>query len=591
LRQSLRRYGLDDVLNDPALFAALLHLKVALIGNMNNNFFSVAHYLTDLGIDATLLLFPFEIAHFLPQYDSYQTECRVPIKRLSWNNIIRADPDWLYREIAEFDFTFGCGLAAAFMARLGLRVDAFYPYGSDVFEVPFVWSDEQDFEQYRDPSRYFFGKWQRHGLSQCRNLLLCDQGFKAALERIGTNGNLVEMYMPIVYNKFYQGAAYKDALSQCNYTKAFKDIRDAYKLVVFHHARQYWTNKDDKIHLKGNDVLIRGFAQFVKSEQATSACLVCFEYGQDVEASKQLIHDLGIVEHVKWMPMMHRRDIMVGLSLCDIGTGYFDRGWRTGGVLMEILVQGKPLVHHLGDYTQETLPKGLFDFVHVTTPNDISEFLIDYGRRPEFYAEVGRRGQHWFHESTVDPTMSWSLRAFVQWARQQTEDRNQRRADIKRLSHRVTSLKQDLAKVQEKNRRSAQIADTLFGSTGPSWPNPSSPWLNAAPPWLNRDLSWHIRAGQEGQRLLGARPLDDLPPAVKDHIREVAGRLGVTEEEERTTGYSPLERMLDCTIDDRVARIEADEALGNLAEPLAKIVKYGGWRRLLLDRVIRMLGR
>src|SRR6188474_813099 len=47
-------------------------LKVALIDNMNNNFFAIARYLRDLGVDAHVYLIPGDShAHFLPQTDTF----------------------------------------------------------------------------------------------------------------------------------------------------------------------------------------------------------------------------------------------------------------------------------------------------------------------------------------------------------------------------------------------------------------------------------------------------------------------------------------------------------------------------------------
>lgn len=41
-------------------------MKIALIDNMNNNFFAVTRYFRDLGIDAHLFLIQSESQHFTP---------------------------------------------------------------------------------------------------------------------------------------------------------------------------------------------------------------------------------------------------------------------------------------------------------------------------------------------------------------------------------------------------------------------------------------------------------------------------------------------------------------------------------------------
>lgn len=56
----------------PASSAPLSNARVALVGNMNNNHFALLRYLRDLGVNATLLMFSNEAAHFYPQQDTWQ---------------------------------------------------------------------------------------------------------------------------------------------------------------------------------------------------------------------------------------------------------------------------------------------------------------------------------------------------------------------------------------------------------------------------------------------------------------------------------------------------------------------------------------
>ena len=49
-------------------------MKIALIGNMNNNHFSMMRYLVDIGFNAHLLLYKNEQTLFMPQADTWNLE-------------------------------------------------------------------------------------------------------------------------------------------------------------------------------------------------------------------------------------------------------------------------------------------------------------------------------------------------------------------------------------------------------------------------------------------------------------------------------------------------------------------------------------
>ncbi len=47
-------------------------MKIGVIGNMNNMYFSLTRYLLDEGFDCEQLIFDYEAEHFHPSYDSYE---------------------------------------------------------------------------------------------------------------------------------------------------------------------------------------------------------------------------------------------------------------------------------------------------------------------------------------------------------------------------------------------------------------------------------------------------------------------------------------------------------------------------------------
>ena len=107
-----------------------------------------------------------------------------------------------------------------------------------------------------------------------------------------------------------------------------------------------YDDKNWKSGSKNNDWLFMGLAKFIHENPKARPVLVCVEYGIDVEATKQLIDDLGIGNHVIWLPILERKEIMALIQACDIGVGEFrtDPGVLWGGTGWEVLSRGKPLL-------------------------------------------------------------------------------------------------------------------------------------------------------------------------------------------------------------------------------------------------------
>ncbi len=505
LRQALERFGLAQEADGDDVFAALLAMKVAMIGNMNNNFFAISRYFADAGIDVTLLSYPFETAHFRPECDSYREDHGVAIQTLPWSHVMAADPDWLYSHVSRFGYLFGCGLTPAFMTRIGLDLDVMFPYGSDLYEYPFLWADTEDYEKHKDPSRYFFGKWQAEGYSWCRTIWTYDKFVPVDVGRLTDRPAFVEMSPPIVHRPSFEGEALDEAMAKSPHAAAFRRIRESHELVVFHHTRHLWVGKTQFDEVKGNDKLIRGFAAFTQRHPAVTACLVMFEYGPDFEASKALVADLGLAEKVVWFPKMYRRDLLLGITLSDVVAGYFDLEFRYGGVVNEALSMGKPLLHSMGDYTEVTKPRDTFDYIQANTAEAVAEALTDYIRRPEHYAEIGRSGRRWYCERMEDRTLAWCLGAFVERAREQLREPRRHERQTRQLGLKAADLQTDLDSARAEIGQFRRLARTLFGDEN----------LKDCP----SDLAWYMRAGIMLRRLLGDKPLDAIPPEVVAMIR------------------------------------------------------------------------
>ena len=119
-------------------------MKIALLGNMNNNNFSLMRYFRDLGEDAHLFLYSTDgvgtLSHFKPQDDSIEFDKWAQfIHYLDFEESYRSlfiDPIRLTRPVntnkvkyifKNFDILIASGLTPAILDRCGLKLDIFYP--------------------------------------------------------------------------------------------------------------------------------------------------------------------------------------------------------------------------------------------------------------------------------------------------------------------------------------------------------------------------------------------------------------------------------------------------------------------------------
>ena len=110
-------------------------MKVAFLGNMNNNHFAMARFMRDRGVDAEVLLFDNDPDHFHPSADSYDEDFATYCRTLTWGtpaHWLRTPTATIVRDVEPYDVLIGCGLAPAFLGRANRRLDVFVPHGADL---------------------------------------------------------------------------------------------------------------------------------------------------------------------------------------------------------------------------------------------------------------------------------------------------------------------------------------------------------------------------------------------------------------------------------------------------------------------------
>lgn len=374
-------------------------MKIACIGNSNNNFFSIVRYLRDKGFDAYLLLLN-EQDHFMPYADSYSLEYQKYTRSLNWNikdlfkNGIEKK---IIKEMEQYDFIIGCDIVPSFLYRSNIRLDLFIPIGADLYDKPFFKYGKFGFPGKNRYLRYKQAKYQRNGIYYCSNILMQSTvpEIEEILKKLKLTNKIIRELCPMLYLPQYSINEIEKNYYRVYWYEEFKKIREESELIVFNHCRQKWRHMPFGWGTKGNDILIRGFADFVKLNIVKNPTLILIEYGPDVSNSKSLISKLGIEKNTRWLPKMYRKEIMIGLSLVDIGTGQFTESSLVNGSIMEVLAMGKPLLGYRDDEMYKDLYPNLYTMLNANKPEDVCNLLNNYVKDPEQFKQIGLSGKRW----------------------------------------------------------------------------------------------------------------------------------------------------------------------------------------------------
>lgn len=360
-------------------------MKIALLGNMNNNFFSFTRYLKDKGFDAHLFYEKNIQMNFHPSADT----CK-KIQDLEYIHEIDVKKYFFgllkYKDLLKsFDKIIACGMHIGLLARENINIDIVIPYGSDLYEITnpaFYIKNIKSYLLYK-----YLQPYQIRGFRESKNIILNEEYeiIKKAALKIKIEG--LNIGIPMLYNK--------EEYIDLNNTWDFLKSND---LIIFNHARQMWSDNSFNIS-KGNDVLIRAFARIVNEEIFNNPLLILFEYGIDVEKSKNLINELNIEKYVKWMPTMHRKNIMYGLKKADLVTNSFVEGIvDIGGCVYEGLASGSLVLNNM-----EALPSEHKFYnspiIDARTEKDIFNILCDYKVNKHKYSGIKKYSSKWFDEN------------------------------------------------------------------------------------------------------------------------------------------------------------------------------------------------
>jgi glycosyltransferase involved in cell wall biosynthesis len=166
--------------------------------------------------------------------------------------------------------------------------------------------------------------------------------------------------------------------------------------LVFHPSRQHWEAQRHPSWEKGNDIFLKGFARFVKTAHPRAAAILV-DWGKTVAESRALIKELGIADHVLWIPPQNAAGMAAYIKASDVLADQFFLGaW--GSTMPRALYLGTPAII----YVNESIHRWCFSEMPPIVNADSSDTvhaglcrLADEGCR----RELGAAGRAWYDQN------------------------------------------------------------------------------------------------------------------------------------------------------------------------------------------------
>lgn len=168
-------------------------------------------------------------------------------------------------------------------------------------------------------------------------------------------------------------------------------------------ARHHWKNCPPGLEnswFKRNDILIRALGQYFRAYPQLKVVVVFFEWGQEVELSKQLIEECGFADRVRWEPIRSKPYMKDYYNAADVVFDQFNGGIGTfGTVVPEALACAKPVIINYKEELHHWCFPDLPPLLHAACEEEIVAWLEKLIGNPEWRAEQGKRGRTWFEQN------------------------------------------------------------------------------------------------------------------------------------------------------------------------------------------------
>jgi hypothetical protein len=378
-------------------------IKVALIGNMNNNNFVLLRYLIDLGVDAYLLILKNEPIHFSPEFDSYNIEkYNDRIKKMKWGD----RKEWFFvkkkeieNDLKDYKILIGTDLSPAFCGRASRLLDIFIPHGSDLGHFTFyrltwpnkliqTWMAVYMQRKYLPKVKYFHMETNIELYEKRWNI------FKGASIRW-------EISIPLVYKEISE-----TVLPINTFNEKIKKLQEESDILIYYHVRHVWGGDEkNDANQKGTENFIKAIALFKERNPKIILNIITFEYGTKIHKSQNLIKKLNLEKNFNWFPIGIRKDIILGMKYADLVVGEFVHSWITSSVMVEALSLNKPIIAYRDDKRYFNLYDELYYILNAKTENDICEKIEYYLKNKNEVIKNASNGWSWYENRIIKPSI------------------------------------------------------------------------------------------------------------------------------------------------------------------------------------------
>jgi glycosyltransferase involved in cell wall biosynthesis len=376
-------------------------MKIACICNLNHAQYIVARYLRDFGHEVTLFLME-EQLNFNPENDSYEGVKGIKVEQLPWKHkeLYKISKQEIVQKLGGFDFYLASEFAPAFLFKAGIKVNVYIPIGTDLIDYPFR-KMSQTFPPIWEINEQQFHIFQRGGIRNATSTFINQNGdlfLERALINIPFEGKRFPISLPYMY---LPELVSEIAISP--FKEQIKTLRAEHDVMIISHGRCEFTNPNS-VHNKGTDILLKGFAGFVKNS-SQKACLVLMKYGSDLQATEKLAKDLGIEDSIVWLPASGRKDIFPILPFFDAVVGNLFYSHWSYNVAMEAIACKIPLIQR-GPEKQENKDQ-IYPYFHASS---VAELMTVFESISNSNAEsnlIATKAHKWFTEVSIDTPLAW----------------------------------------------------------------------------------------------------------------------------------------------------------------------------------------
>lgn len=382
-------------------------LRVAFFGNVANTGLRAVTALRAQGVDAHLYVSTTDGPASRPENADPALADGYPdwIHEGRWITAATVLAPWrapVVRELARYDVLVASGPAPIF-AQFAGRPWCLFVTGADLTVKPFPWTFRRWYDTWpHRAAELVAGCWQRRAIRRADQVWM--QPFRPMVDAADRLGVAAERRaagsFPIVVDT--DGYGPDAPVSDAARRYVDEALGDA-SFVVFHPSRLVMERRPELVRTgqwKGNDTLLRGFAELVARTGDRDAVLVLIDtpLSRDVGPARELLAELGVADQVRWLvPPDGRildRDHMVALyQRADVVVDEFGVGWF-GYVALEGLAAARPVLGRLDAAAMAQLYPD-HPMLHADDPAEVADHLAALRADPAAAAARGAEGRAW----------------------------------------------------------------------------------------------------------------------------------------------------------------------------------------------------